>query len=87
MSEQANCQSCSRPINGEADFGTEVDGSRSADYCSCCYREGAFTEREVTEGEMVARVIGIVIEHNIMPRAEAEARLPGCFQTLKRWRS
>jgi Putative zinc ribbon domain len=28
--------------------GTEANGSKSTDYCSCCYRMGQFTERDLT---------------------------------------
>ena len=85
VSEKIHCQSCSRSIKGESDFGTEADGSRCAEYCSCCYQNGAFTEQTVTVDEMVDRVIGIVVEYNIMPREVAKERIPGLIRKLKRW--
>ena len=87
MNDKSHCQSCSRPIEGEDDFGTEADGGRSAMYCSCCYQKGAFTEPDVTMEQMLERVIGIVIEHRIMPPDEARRQLPGYFRTLARWRA
>ena len=80
-----HCQSCTQPIEKDADFGTEADGSRSRDYCSCCYQNGAFTEPEVTMDQMLARVIDICAEHNIMSREQAERELPVWFASLKRW--
>lgn len=85
MSDTTHCQSCTRPIEGESDFGTEADGTRSRDYCSCCYQRGQFTEPHVTMHQMLARVIDICAEHHIMPREQAERELPVWFRQLKRW--
>ena len=86
MGDKQHCQSCSRPIEGEADFGTEADGSHSALYCSCCYQKGAFSEPGVTMEQMLERVIGIVIEHRIMSPDDARRQLPDHFRSLARWR-
>ena len=42
--EMRFCQSCGMPMQAAGDFGTEADGSASADYCVYCYKNGAFTE-------------------------------------------
>jgi hypothetical protein len=34
-------------------LGTERDGSSSAEFCSLCYREGAFTMPALTVDEMI----------------------------------
>ena len=42
------CQSCGMPMKKDPEGGgTETDGSRSAEYCSYCYRDGAFTAPEI----------------------------------------
>jgi hypothetical protein len=87
MATESHCQSCSRPLKGPSDCGTESDGARSALYCSCCYANGAFTEADVTMDQMLDRVVGIVIQHQIMPVEDARRKLPGYFRTLARWRS
>jgi putative zinc ribbon protein len=39
------CQSCGMPLGKDPlGGGTNSDGSGSAEYCSHCYREGRFTE-------------------------------------------
>ena len=43
MEEKKFCQSCMMPLNAPEDFGTEKDGSPSADYCKFCYVNGEFT--------------------------------------------
>jgi hypothetical protein len=40
--------------------GTEINGSKSTDYCSHCYRMGQFTDPYVTVEEMVAMLQGIL---------------------------
>ena len=37
------CQSCGMPLTEEGQLGTNADGSRNQDYCSYCWKEGAFT--------------------------------------------
>ena len=85
MGEKIHCQSCSRPINGDSDFGTEADGKRSIEYCSCCYQRGTFTEPDVTMDEMIARVTDIVIEHKIMSPEVVHEQIPALIGRLKRW--
>jgi hypothetical protein len=36
--------------------GTEADGARSGLYCSRCYKDGRFTEPDITAAEMVTKV-------------------------------
>jgi hypothetical protein len=86
MPDATHCQSCTRPIDGESDFGTEADGTRSRDYCSCCYEHGQFTEPQVRMQQMLDRVIDICAQYHILPREQAERELPAQFAAMKRWR-
>jgi hypothetical protein len=53
------CQSCGMPLSKDAlGGGTNADGSRSREYCSHCYREGAFTQPNITAAEMTTLVEG-----------------------------
>ena len=43
------CQSCGMPLSKDPrGGGTNADGSKSSEYCSRCYSEGAFTQPEMT---------------------------------------
>lgn len=44
------CQSCGFNMRRNPDFGTEADGALTEQWCSGCYRGGAFTE-DVTTAE------------------------------------
>ena len=79
-----NCQSCGMPFSRDPEGGgTEADGSKSAMYCSHCYRGGRFTLPDLTLNEMQDRV-----RHKMK-----EMGIPGPFgwffargiPKLKRW--
>lgn len=53
------CQSCGMPLSrDEQGGGSNADGSRSAEYCSHCFRAGRFTEPNLSVGEMMTKVEG-----------------------------
>ena len=42
------CQSCGMPMNKDPrNGGTNADGTNSAEYCSYCYVNGAFSSPEI----------------------------------------
>lgn len=84
--EERYCQSCGMPM-GETEelYGTEADGSRSSDYCSYCYQNGAFTA-ECTMEEMIEVCIPPMLEANSDMKAEtAREMMQDWFPSLKRW--
>ena len=81
------CQSCSRPIDGTADFGTEASGERSERFCSCCYADGQFTEPDVTMEELVERVAPIVEKEHGLSATAAREKTVQIFKRLDRWAS
>ena len=53
------CQSCGMPSSKDEKGGaTEADGTKSPDYCSRCYQDGAFTDPDMTVDQMIAKVKG-----------------------------
>jgi hypothetical protein len=78
------CQSCGMPLSRDAlGGGTNADGSRSAEYCSHCYRSGRFTEPNLSVEEMMAKVEGKLREMHI-PRLLAR-RFTRDIPRLSRW--
>lgn len=46
------CQSCGMPLKSDPEKGgTEKDGSKSAKYCSYCYKDGEFKSPEIDTPE------------------------------------
>ena len=84
--EERYCQSCGMPM-GETDelYGTEADGSKSADYCKYCYTGGTFTV-DCTMREMIEYCVQPTVD-NIPGMTEAQARaiMNEHFPHLKRW--
>ena len=85
MSEK-HCQSCGIPMGATDEmYGTNADGSKSADYCEYCFKEGKFTSDETME-QMIEICIPHVVSANVgMDEGEARKMMQEFFPTLKRW--
>lgn len=78
------CQSCGMPLGRDKlGGGTNADGSRSPEYCSYCYREGRFTEPDLTAQQMRAKAEGKLREMHF-PGFVARY-LTKNVPTLRRW--
>jgi hypothetical protein len=77
------CQSCGMPL-GNPDFaGTEKDGSKSKEYCTHCYQNGAFVKPGMTLMEMEK-----IVKEQMQKRAIDPALINLAVNTLpnlKRW--
>jgi predicted transcriptional regulator YdeE len=79
------CQSCALPMTKPEDFGTEVDGTTSLDYCAYCRKDGVFTTPGTME-ETIEACIQPCIEAGVYKDAEsARADMRSFFPKLKRW--
>ena len=90
VDEMIFCQCCGMPMQAAADFGTEADGTASADYCVYCYKGGSFTQ-ECTMEEMIRHCAQFHKEFkhedgSSYTREEAVASMRQFFPNLKRWR-
>lgn len=86
--EEKYCQSCAMPMGATNEmYGTEKDGTKSADYCKYCYENGAFTF-EGTMQEMVEICVPPMVENNPgMTETQAREMMLGFLPTLKRWKT
>lgn len=90
MEQTLFCQSCGMPLNEEF-FAKNADGSTNHDYCSYCYKDGAFTS-DSTMDEMIEQCVEYLDEFNKdsekpLNREEAIAQMKQFFPTLKRWQN
>lgn len=84
--EERYCQSCGMPM-GETDemYGTEKDGSKSRDYCSYCYEDGAF-KWDCSMEEMISQCVQPMVAANPgMSEEEARNGMLQWLPKLKRW--
>ncbi|MDA4132507.1 MAG: zinc ribbon domain-containing protein [Thaumarchaeota archaeon] len=81
-----SCQSCGMPMSRDANGGgTEMDGStKSIEYCSNCYRDGRFTEPDLTVDQMIAKVQAR-LQSAGMPEPVIERNLMAVYG-LDRWK-
>lgn len=85
MSETKYCQSCGMPMD-ESYYGSNKDGSKNQEYCSYCYKDGAFSA-DITMEEMIEGCIAPMVEHNKdMTEEQAKKMMQEFFPTLKRWK-
>jgi len=85
--EEKYCQSCGMPM-GTTDeaYGTEKDGTKSRDYCSYCYQNGAFTG-ECSMDEMIEFCVQPMVDNTPgMTKDAARNMMKAVFPTLKRWK-
>ena len=89
--ENKFCQSCGMPMTAEEQFGRNADGSKNGEYCSYCYRDGAFTE-DCAMDEMIDHCLQFLDEFNKdmehpYTKEEARAEMEKFFPMLKRWKN
>ena len=79
------CQSCGMPLSKDKlGGGTNKDGSKNADYCGNCYKDGQFVEPELTVVDMQAKLTRIMKNDMHLPGFMANYFTKGIPQ-LKRW--
>ena len=80
------CESCGMPM-GETDemYGTELNGSKSTDYCMHCYENGAFTNPNLTLTEQIASVAALMVSNFGFSPEDAKEQCEAGIPTLKRW--
>ncbi|MCM2465710.1 zinc ribbon domain-containing protein [Methanoculleus oceani] len=80
------CGSCGMPLARDEDAGTEADGSLSTDYCTYCYRDGGFTEPDLTRELAVGKYAPMMASHLGIPAEKATEMVRQYLSTLPRWR-
>ena len=79
------CQSCGMPLNKPEDFGTDEKGFYINDYCQDCYKNGEFSEPEITKEQMIEKVSPMIAEKMGMSGEEAKKIAGEVIPNLKRW--
>jgi len=85
MKNYTLCQSCGLPLNKEELKGTEINGSKTDEYCMYCYENGALKNPEMNLEDMKKTV------ENQMKKLELHEYLIqkalNILPALKRWKS
>ena len=67
-------------------FVTQPDGTRSGDYCNCCYGDGVFLQDYANSDELVAACAPMMAESCHISVEQAEDCMSTLLPNLKRWR-
>jgi hypothetical protein len=78
------CQSCAMPMEKMEDFGINSDGTKNKEYCCFCYKNGKFTEPDMTMEQMIEKCAGIMKQMHV-PEAQIE-QTKSFIPVLKRWK-
>ena len=70
------------PLAKPADHGAEADGTKNEDFCAHCYRDGSYTDPNLTLDQMVEIVARFMQKSGDDATGVAREGLVG----LKRWR-
>lgn len=73
------------PLRGEQDFGTNADGSKNEEYCHYCYKDGGFTDPDLTMEQQIERLVGMSMSQMDLPEEQARAWANNVIPYLKRW--
>ncbi|MDD3649441.1 MAG: zinc ribbon domain-containing protein [Candidatus Hydrothermia bacterium] len=85
MALKTLCQSCGTPFTKESEFGTNRDGTKNYEYCINCYKDGRFTDPDITLEEMIEKVAKDMIENEKIPSKYAYKIAKEYIPGLKRW--
>lgn len=80
------CQSCGMPLRSEHDLGTNADGSKNNEYCRFCFKEGTFTDPDITMQQKIDKLVSMAVQMNI-PEKSAREMASKLLPTLKRWQN
>ena len=72
------------PMDDESVFGTNADGTKNADYCIYCYKDGNFID-QVSMEEYIEMMVPFASQAN-MTGEEMRNHCKTIFPTLKRWK-
>ncbi len=78
------CQSCGLPFS-EKFRGTNKDLSKNSDYCLTCFKDGTFTNHQLTIQDMEKKLLEMARHHDGLTLEEAQQTIK-ILPDLKRWK-
>lgn len=66
--------------------GTNLDKSKSDQYCSFCYQNGKFLDEGITLEDKIEKNVQIAVAKMNMPENKARLMAEGILPTLERWK-
>lgn len=79
------CQSCGIPLTEDKIKGTEIDDSLNEEYCIYCYKDGDFTNIDISLEDQIIKFSKLAYKRGITSE-EAKEMAERLLPTLKRWK-
>lgn len=79
------CQSCGMPLTEDKIKGTEIDDSLNEEYCIYCYKDGDFTNIDISLEDQIIKFSKLAYKLGITSE-EAKEMAERLLPTLKRWK-
>jgi hypothetical protein len=73
------------PLQKAEDFGTNVGGSKSKEYCFHCYQNGQFLDEGITLQDKIDNNVKFAVQMG-MSESEARKLASDVLPNLKRWK-
>ena len=89
MAERQRCQSCGMPLGifeGQDNFGTNSDGAKTQEYCMFCYKDGVFTNPNLTLDEMINMSVQFMTSELNFSEQRAKEMSNSVIPNLRRWK-
>lgn len=89
MGEKQRCQSCGMPLGifeDQDNFGTNSDGTKTQEYCMFCYKDGIFTNPNLTLEEMISISIQFMTSELKFSEPRAREMSNSVIPNLRRWK-
>ena len=80
------CQSCGVPLANNQILGTQEDGAKNNEYCIFCFKEGNFTEPNITMEAIINKCTNILASKSEIPKENIQKIMQVIIPQLKRWK-
>ena len=78
------CQCCGMPLNEDEQISREPSGEFNEDYCTWCYKDGAFVYE--TKESLIDFLINNMPDPEGAPEEERRTKVDGWLSQLKHWK-
>lgn len=81
-----SCQSCGMELHDRRFWGTDKGNAPVSTFCIICFKDGKFTEPNLTMEEMGWRIHRLLVQKGGLAAREASSMIDGILPKLKRWK-
>ena len=80
------CQSCGMGVEHKEEFGTNEDNTYNEKFCIYCFKDGKYTQPNLSIKDMIDKVIEICLQSTLLEEEEAKKFAEDTIPNLERWK-